>query len=68
MGLREQIQHWPKEDLKSFDDIQKDIMEVQKCNQQTKVLRRYHDDMKYFRMQVQNVTPEIVTPNITFTV
>lgn len=60
MGLREQIQHWQKEDLKSFEDIQKDIIEVQKCNQQAKVLRSYHHDMKSIKPQTQMVDTSIL--------
>jgi len=46
MVFGKQIQYWPQEDLKSFADIEKDIIDLKKCNQQTKNLRLALEERK----------------------
>lgn len=61
MGLREQVQHWTKEDLKSFEDIEKDILELKKCNQQNKVLRLHHEELLGLKTKPQSEIKSIVS-------
>lgn len=56
MVFGEQVQHWSKEGLKSFEEISKDINEVKKCNQQTKVLRNYLEEKRLKELKQQTIS------------
>lgn len=51
MVVGKQIQYWPEESVKTTIEIETDINEVKKCNQQTKAIRLFLEELKMKKLK-----------------